>query len=117
VALVFKGGVNTRLYINGIEDLGGDFPAAHAAVGEIKAGFDHTIGNDDQSIAKGAQGIIDNVSVYNRALTASEVSQLYREPFRFVGRKSRRIMFDEIAGVPPAGKPYYYREIASRRIA
>lgn len=38
------------------------------------------LGSDINEI--GYNGLIDNVLIYNRGLTASEVAQLYREPFR-----------------------------------
>ena len=62
-------------------------------------------------------GLIEYVYIYNHALSASEIQQLYREPFCMVRTRRRRVIFDEIAGVPPTSSPYYYREIASRRIA
>ena len=62
-------------------------------------------------------GIVDHAYAYNRILSASEITLLYREPFCMVRTRRRRVIFDEIAGVPPTSSPYYYREIASRRIA
>jgi hypothetical protein len=61
-------------------------------------------------------GLIDFLYIYKRVLTASEIQQLYIEPFGMF-RKRRELVFDEIAVAPPTSKPYYYREIASRRIA
>jgi len=49
-------------------------------------------------------GLIDYVMIWNRTLSASEISQLYYEPFSMFKRR-RRIIYDEIAavGVAPTG--------------
>ena len=94
----------------------------------VAGGIDATAGadlNDAASWRIGASnsgsydyvGEMEYIYIYNRALSASEIAQLYREPFCMVRTRRRRVIFDEIAGVPPTSSPYYYREIASRRIA
>ena len=78
-------------------------------------------GLEQVEIGNGVYGFggmeLSQVYLYNRALSASEIQELYREPFCMVRTRRRRVIFDEIAGVPPTSSPYYYREIASRRIA
>ena len=56
-------------------------------------------------------GLIDNVAIYNRALSASEVALLYREPFCMFERR-REIIVPEVAaaGVTMAGY-YYYKHL------
>ena len=62
-------------------------------------------------------GLVEYLYIYNHVKSISEIAQLYEEPFCMVRTRRRRVIFDEIAGVPPTSSPYYYREIASRRIA
>jgi hypothetical protein len=52
-------------------------------------------------------GLIDNVQIWNRALSASEIAQLYREPFAMFGRRQ---IWQSGAGAPPAFKPYWARQ-------
>ena len=62
-------------------------------------------------------GQIDHTMFYNRALSASEIALLYQEPFRMIRTKRRRIGVVAEEPAAPGTFPYYYREIASRRIA
>jgi len=61
-------------------------------------------------------GQIDHVMISNRALSANEIQQLYREPF-FMFQRELIELWAASGGAPPAGHPYYYREFANRRIA
>jgi len=62
-------------------------------------------------------GTIDDVMIYNRALSASEIAQLYREPFCMFERTPSKAYFFVSAVAPPLEHPYYYREFANRRVA
>ena len=81
LAVVFTGGVNTRLYIDSKEDTGNHFPLSHPNVNDIKSNDTYTIGADDAHTSKGARALIDHVLLYRRALTAAEIGRLYREPY------------------------------------
>jgi len=61
-------------------------------------------------------GKFDNLGIFNRALGAGEIQQLYREPFCMFQRELIEL-WAASGGAPPAGHPYYYREFANRRIA
>ena len=70
-----------RMYVNGVEDTGGDFPVS--LTGSINVAPASTqIGRDEVSGTSGCfPGTIDEVRIYNHALTAAEVKQLYHDPF------------------------------------
>jgi len=70
----------------------------------------------DISNSRDFNGQIDNVMIFNRALSANEIQQLYREPFCMFQRELIEL-WAASGGAPPAGHPYYYREFANRRIA
>ncbi|MCJ7482651.1 MAG: LamG domain-containing protein [Thermodesulfovibrionales bacterium] len=101
------------VYLNSIEVGRDDGPAGVLDIAPPQLYF----GSDREFANRDIDGQLDVISIYNRALSASEIQQQDREPFRFIGRKRRRIIYDEIAGGVPTTFPYYYREIASRRIA
>ena len=105
-------GSTLRVYFDGV------FQNSVAVADDLSSGNARTayIGRDDYP-GHNFEGVVDYTYVYNRALIASEIAQLFREPFCMVRTRRRRVIFDEIAGVPPTSSPYYYREIASRRIA
>lgn len=48
-------------------------------------------------------GLIDYIRIYDRALTASEIALLYREPLRFVISERERAMFVNKVSIPPVG--------------
>jgi len=103
-------GVTVKLYINGV------LQATTAGATKVDYGISrHFIGRY-LNASYDWDGLIDSVSIYNRVLSASEAA-LLQEPFCMVRTRRRRIITEEIAGVPPTTFPYYYREIASRRIA
>ncbi len=66
-----------RIYINGSETT---YQSQIAAVGTMTsdAGQNLVIGNRDVDLARTFDGSIDEVRVYDRALTASEITDLYR---------------------------------------
>lgn len=50
-------------------------------------------------------GGVSSLMIYNRILTASEATLLYRESFRMVRTRKRRIIYDEIAVAPGLSIP------------
>ena len=50
-------------------------------------------GSNDGAIANQFPGQIDNVMIYNRALSVPEIALLYREPFRFLTVPRERALF------------------------
>jgi len=109
-------GTTLWLYIDGVQvdTNAGDGGACYDGSAVLAIGAASDLGG---TAPDAYDGLVDDVMIYNRALSASEIQQLYREPFCMVRTRRRRVIFDEIAGVPPTSSPYYYREIASRRIA
>lgn len=75
LALVIRGGVNTRLYINGVED--GNSPFDTSAVAGIANTADpYRLGNDNTPV-KPFDGELDDVRMYNRALPHAGVRTYY----------------------------------------
>jgi len=72
-------GTLQRLYIDGIEDVGGGFPGAGATGTLNVSGNSYSIGND-YNAGKEFIGLIDHVLIYDRALSSKEVWKLYRKP-------------------------------------
>jgi len=104
VSFTYDGSSNTNgmnLYVNGIRDLAptralqGTYVAMHNTTSPVEIG----------SIIRGNaandvyfNGLIDDCSIYNRALTDAEIARLYREPFAMFDRPSIGLLY-----VPPAG--------------
>ena len=59
---------------------------------------------------------IDNVAIFNRALSPSQIAQIYHNPFPWFPEMNPAKLY-VAGGAPPAGHPYYYREFANRRRA
>jgi len=92
------------LYVNGVfvgSDTGsGDyFYAADSILFGISKGYYDRV----------LKGYIDHGLVYNRALSASEIAQLYREPFCMFERKARTALMMPSVGAPPVGIPILRR--------
>lgn len=68
-------GSNIHLYINGIDN------AQTAHTGAFTTAVNSLYFGCSRSGATIFDGLIDNVLIYNRALTAGEIAKLYREPF------------------------------------
>jgi len=64
-----------RLYVNGVEDAGS--PASTVNIGAIDAGTNVLSIGDRLDATDPFDGQIDDVRIYNRALSATEVAQLY----------------------------------------
>jgi hypothetical protein len=91
ICVMWNGVSTITFYVNGIL-----FPLSEAAwPNGASDGF--TIGARSSSLGFW-KGKIDNISFYNRKLTASEIAQLYREPFAMFDRPSIGLLY-----VPPAG--------------
>jgi hypothetical protein len=80
-------GQAVRLYINGIEvgsdtSASGDLLTISAAEGFF---ISERLGQQDREF----DGTIDHVMLFNRALSASEIALLYREPFCMFGQRGR----------------------------
>ncbi len=69
-------GNTMRVYINGVEHIGGDFPAA--ITGNVNnAPASIQIGDDGNSDSNYFNGIIDEVLLFSRALSPGEIKALY----------------------------------------
>ena len=104
IALVFKGDIDTRLYINSIEDTGGSFPNSNPTVSDIKSGSTYTIGADSGHTSYGARALFDHALLYRRALSADEIAWLYRQPFAMFERAlGGELLYTLAAGIWLAG--------------
>jgi len=95
---------NVRLYINGLEDASAAYTDAIADPG------DHTLIGKYVSDNYVLDGYIKYVMIYNRALSASEIALLYREPFcMFKQDLPVSMMYTEApTGVPVPVFYYHY---------
>jgi len=101
---VTSDGTNTKIYINGVDDLATADPGA---TGGGDGYWWADVANRDNFVVGGllrtsfglpSNDSIDNVIIYNRALSANEIAWLYREPYA---------MFDDqvvIYGTAPVGR-------------
>lgn len=105
-------GSTQEIYIDGILSAsgGGSAGAMDATTGILRFGA-------RESIPDYFLGQLDLPMIYGRSLSVSEIALLCREPFQMVRTKRKRIIYDGVEAAPPTTFPYYYREIASRRIA
>jgi hypothetical protein len=72
IAGVYDGSANKYVYLDGVED------ATIGATGSISANnFALGIGDNTENLTRGWIGLIDDVRVYNRALSPSEIADLY----------------------------------------
>ncbi|KKN70111.1 hypothetical protein LCGC14_0434360 [marine sediment metagenome] len=84
-------------YVNGIKDL-----TVGRTVGPLGDGITATtglIGELGTADRRPFNGLIDHVMIYNRALSASEIAQLYRNPFAMFERDPVELW---VTGAPPA---------------
>ena len=68
-------GTRMRVYINGEENLGGDFP--HSLTGPIHVSTASTRIGSTYTNASNLNGRLDDVKIFNYALTAEQVKTLY----------------------------------------
>jgi hypothetical protein len=78
VAAVLGSKTDIRLYINGVEDVGGTYSGSAASVAYSTG--TSLIGNDN-SFTNRFNGVMDDVRVYKKALTGDEIWQLYQKGF------------------------------------
>ena len=74
-----------RLYIDGVQVGTDSSPASSPWDNTVNVTIGAEIKPSDSSIGRYWSGQIDNVMIYNRALSADEIQHLYREPFAMVG--------------------------------
>jgi hypothetical protein len=78
VCITWSGGSSSSdvtIYMNGSSVAATGTNGAGSAVSDAASGF--WIGNSDNNTARTFDGIIDEVRIYNRELSAPEVKQLY----------------------------------------
>ncbi len=75
VTAVFKGGVNVELYVDGVSKSrsSGTMPAIISPTGDLFIGRD---GNSENLIKNKWVGSLDDIRIFNRALSAAEVTRL-----------------------------------------
>jgi hypothetical protein len=89
-----RAGTNYSLYRNGIygSTIQTESGYGLAGVYHLGTGFSNTSFN----------GLIDDVMIYDRALTPSRIKQLYTNPFCMFNKPLRRNVY--VSSTPPAGK-------------
>ena len=89
-------GANIRLYVNGILEAG---PVAITGTTR-SAATNLLISSSAENCSW--DGLIDHVYIYNRALSSSEIPQLYREQFCMFEPALPGSMMYDVGGAPPA---------------
>jgi len=101
IAVVLRG-ENLKMYLNAELVASNDqngFPGIAAG-----GGTDIYIGASNESgVARPFTGLIDNVSVYNRALTSSEVTSLYADPYQMFHSSTPQAVWASFAEASTAG--------------
>ncbi len=69
------GGTGKRIYINGALDNSGSYTTAYTVSQPVYIGYSPRFGDQNDQYFK---GLIDDVRIYNRALSATEIAQFYR---------------------------------------
>ena len=99
-------GINSHIYIDGV--------LKHSMSASITpSGSTLLIGDGQQGGWDGFNGQIDNAMLFNRALSASEIALLYREPFCFMAEDLPVEMMYEYAAPPPSGSQVIMIQMAS----
>jgi len=80
VVVTYKDGQGVKLFVNGIEDTGFDGSGASGTL-NTNGGDLYSFGNAPTDLHKDFEGSIHGAWLYKRALSASEIVLLYREPF------------------------------------
>ncbi|KKM27735.1 hypothetical protein LCGC14_1571800, partial [marine sediment metagenome] len=89
-------GSTIRLYIDGIEDTAGGFPASFAGVLQITDSQYHW-GNDN-GLTRDLLGVIEYGMIYNRGFTAKEALLAHREPY-VMFQQNRAKLFSVTGGI------------------
>lgn len=99
-----------RLYKNGVEVnnvvMGGPIQSG--------SGSEVVIGARAQDYTEDFDGLIEYVYLYNRALSAAEIAEIYSNPYAMFAIPDIAWMYPE---APPAANPYYYQQLLNRRYA
>jgi len=91
---------NGQVYIDGVAD---GAPVSLTVAGAMDTTTPMIIGTIPYATNSSEYvGLMDNISIDNRALSASEVAQLYREPFGMFER-DEIVLWQPGAGEPPTG--------------
>jgi hypothetical protein len=86
--------VSARLYVNGVLDVSSVYTSTLAAhtyplwLGQYNSG----------GAGSGLKGTLDGVAIYNRALTANEIRQLYVDPYAGIQRSSLNLWLGAMGG-------------------
>lgn len=99
---------NWRLFLNNIESSTG---AINGAEPFIITRIGHGYSNSGYSWG----GLIDEVYIYNRDLSAEDLTELYSNPHVMFAVEDLAWLYAEVA--PPVGHPYYYQQLINRRYA
>jgi len=108
--LVVKGASSQSLYINGALDANGVLSILTVLNGNYVLGC-RWDGNSSRTEFN--QVSIDIPLMYNRALSASEIQQLYQQPFCFM-QPSRGIILPLEGSSTQIYDPYYYQQFIAR---
>ena len=89
----------SKLYINGVQT--GSTTTLSKSLSDLVDGFSLYIGFEDKN-NEYFNGSISDVSVYNRALSAGEITKLYNNPFGIIQPTFSVWWYSGIGGEPPA---------------
>ena len=91
-----------NLYVNSIKDLAPTraMDGSYVAMHNLTAAFEISAALRDTAYVSYFNGLIDNAMIFNRELTASEASQLYREPFCMFDRERIELWSAAMAAGP-----------------
>jgi len=104
--IVVKSASSQSLYINGVLDANGAVSISTVLNGNYVLGCRW---DGDSSRTEFNQVSIDSPLMYNRVLSATEIQQLYQQPFCFM-QPSRGIILPSLSGAAQIYNPYYYQQ-------
>jgi len=95
-----------NFYLDGINQ--GSFSGLHSQLNSPATSSSFTLGVDSTGFGD-LDGQIDHAMVYNRALSASEIALLHREPFYGFMNPDEMPVLDQYYAAPPVGIPILRR--------
>jgi hypothetical protein len=110
VVVCRAGGVSQSIYINGVLDTNGAISVLTVLNGHYVLGCRW---DGDSSRTDFLQATLDIPLMYNRALSPTEIKQLYLEPFCFM-QPSRGIILPLVGSSTQIYDPYYYQQFIAR---